>query len=408
MIYDGLALRTDITEIKYFTQRSIKSTPDYVSRNSGDSNDKNNSDGLTEKETIAIWITLVSFCALLCVCGICIGGCCERSKRDKKDKKKLKLKAKEARSRPITEYEHEKERMLKYNETVTYEPNFDDDLHPKIHIDKSVKITKSRIHPASLIRLNKSEPVYGAEIYTVATPIITPRFDFHSPRKVFNDQLSMDTLTETKEVELTEYKSFKISDIIKSEMNRYKSCDIISKDAIKMNVKPIVNLQNIEDQFYVYKGTYASTTVYIKRFHNINKLFKKIIDKDTLSVKENELKKINIIHDIIVKSCINNQPNISKVMGICPKPFCVITKYLNGGSLYGYLSKHEPSSIEMCILLEKIARGIQYIHKHKICVGIITAKLSTFINILETFLLYICRSILMVKNIYLETFYWVV
>lgn len=64
-------------------------------------------------------------------------------------------------------------------------------------------------------------------------------------------------------------------------------------------------------------------------------------------------------------------PNIIAFVAACKKPpvFCIITEYLAGGSLRGYLHQQEPNSVPLSVVLKfavDIARGMLYLHSQGI------------------------------------------
>ncbi|XP_002970062.2 serine/threonine-protein kinase HT1 [Selaginella moellendorffii] len=78
-------------------------------------------------------------------------------------------------------------------------------------------------------------------------------------------------------------------------------------------------------------------------------------------------------HEVSLLSRLHHR-NIVQFVAACKKPpvYCVVTEYLAGGSLRGFLHKNEPSSLPLKVTLGMamdIARGMEYIHSQRVIHG---------------------------------------
>jgi serine/threonine protein kinase len=58
-------------------------------------------------------------------------------------------------------------------------------------------------------------------------------------------------------------------------------------------------------------------------------------------------------------------PNVVQLFGICRTPFCLLTEYIDGGSLYAYLAQPvEISLVNAMIFTRDICVGLEHLHRN--------------------------------------------
>jgi len=101
----------------------------------------------------------------------------------------------------------------------------------------------------------------------------------------------------------------------------------------------------------VYKGKWQGIQVAIKQF---------VLDKDEVSITK--IKEFIAEAELMMK--LKGHPNITQLLGICFEPLCLVTEFVENGSLRKFLSSDAPMDTEMQIQIARdIAAGMLYLHR---------------------------------------------
>jgi len=76
----------------------------------------------------------------------------------------------------------------------------------------------------------------------------------------------------------------------------------------------------------------------------------------------------DFVHEAKLLSSIPPNPHVVRFFGLCRDPFCILTEYLDGGSLYNHIRQPTlPFTVGLAMsFLKQIAMGIDHLHKNGI------------------------------------------
>ncbi|KMZ59800.1 putative Protein kinase [Zostera marina] len=166
-----------------------------------------------------------------------------------------------------------------------------------------------------------------------------------------NDQQSDPSTVEQQKEEVEEKVQFPVI----SQSDGIKTTDV-NDDDWKIDFKQLKFGKKVASGTFgdLYRGTYNGQEVAIKKL-------KHECMNDTMVVEFN--------HEIKIMRKIKHK-NTIKFIGACSEPpnLCIVTEFMNGGSVYDYLHKHK-GSYKLHDLLRAandIAEGMNYLHKNDI------------------------------------------
>ena len=154
----------------------------------------------------------------------------------------------------------------------------------------------------------------------------------------------------------------------------------------------IIPIEYAEILFEAEIGRGASGKVFKARWRNSQVVAKRFRSEDV-----DEKKAQSLIDDLTENTNVFDSPHVLQIYGYCKNntlPFCLVTEYMDQGSVKNYVRRDRPGATSISILerLEiglQAAKGLQHLHQH---------------NFIHRYIFFIYMK-LVLERVYIECFY---